>query len=281
MNAVQIGESMRNRLHQGERVYGTHVVYPGGPDTLDQYQKLALDFVFIDTEHTPLNRYDVSFLCRHFAARGISPIVRITWPDGRLAAMALDGGAQGIVAPYVETVEQVKDLVGAVRYRPLKGKLLHEILHRSRHLNPKTQAYVDEYNRDQYLIIGIESVEAYQRLDALLAVPDVDGIFIGPHDLTVSMEIPEEYNHPVYLNTVLDIIKRSREAQRGVGMHLKPTHIDERLFRQMIDHGMNWILYYHDQHFMLDAMHQSFQQIRRWAGEDAPSEGSNFTHVYP
>src|SRR5262245_27451271 len=105
------GRDIREALHSGRRVFATAVTAPGRgwPDVL---LKAGADFVFIDTEHTPLGRETLSWMCQAFAALNIPPVVRVPSPDAYEAAKVLDGGAGGVIGPYVETVEQVQALVG-------------------------------------------------------------------------------------------------------------------------------------------------------------------------
>ena len=201
-----------------------------------------LDFVFLCSEHMPLDRSEMSMLCQLFASKGISPIVRIPQCSGALAAMALDGGAQGIVVPYVETVEQVREIVGAVHYRPVKGKMLDEYLSGRRNPPAKMEAFLRRFNRNHYVIIGIESMEAYENLDALIGVEGVDGVFIGPHDVTVSLEAPEEWDNPDLHDMVRDTVRRCRMAGIGVGAHVSPSAFPLEKIKELMDAGMNWIL---------------------------------------
>jgi 2-keto-3-deoxy-L-rhamnonate aldolase RhmA len=122
------GKEIRKKLKSGERVYGTHIVEAANPESLLWESEAGLDFAFICTEHIPLDRKEVSWMCRLFSKQGVSPIVRIPYPSAHWATMMIDGGAEGIVAPYVETAEQVEELIGAVRYRPIKGRFLQEII---------------------------------------------------------------------------------------------------------------------------------------------------------
>ena len=103
MNPIELGAALRS----GARVYGTLVISPA-PSWPTQVKRLGLDFVFLDTEHISLDRHQLSWMCQTYSALGIAPLVRIPSPDPYQATMVLDGGAAGVVAPYVETVEQVK-----------------------------------------------------------------------------------------------------------------------------------------------------------------------------
>jgi 2-keto-3-deoxy-L-rhamnonate aldolase RhmA len=257
------GQQIREFLHSGERTYGTHVCGPSNGLALGILAAAPLDFAFLCTEHMPLDRSEVSLLCQLFAAKGISPIVRIPYPSARQATMALDAGAQGIVAPYVETVEEVKEVVGAVRYRPIKGKLLQQFVKGTRKPSPATVEFLERFNRHSYTIIGIESVAAYEGLDALIAVEGVDGVFIGPHDMSVSLEEPEQWDHPELLRILEDIVVRCREARIGVGVHLTPGILPKDRVRRLMNAGMNWILYASDVGLARDALRSRFEELRK------------------
>src|SRR5258708_10926160 len=89
---------------------------------------------------------------------GLPPVVRIPCNDPFEACKALDAGAGGIIGPYVESAEQVRGLVGAVKLRPLKGRRLLEALRDRNTLEPELREYLDKRNGDKILIANIESV---------------------------------------------------------------------------------------------------------------------------
>jgi 4-hydroxy-2-oxoheptanedioate aldolase len=96
----------------------------------------GIDFVFVDTEHIPLDRQTLSWICQTYQALGLPPVVRIPCNDPFEACKVLDAGAGGVIGPYVETSDQVRDLVGAVKLRPLKGRRLQEALRDPHSLEP-------------------------------------------------------------------------------------------------------------------------------------------------
>lgn len=213
------GKELRERLHRGDRVYGTMIVAvsPRWPAVC---KAIGLDFAFIDTEHIQQNRSQLSWMCQLYAATGVVPIVRIPNPDPYQAAMVLDGGAQGVIAPYVETPDQVRQIVGAVKYRPLKGQKLHQALIGQVPLEPELAEYLAERNAGNVAIVNIESVPALEALDEILAVDGLDGVLIGPHDLSCSLGIPEQYQHPRFIDAVDTIIQKARARQIGAGIHV-------------------------------------------------------------
>jgi 2-keto-3-deoxy-L-rhamnonate aldolase RhmA len=258
------GAQVREKLLKGERVYGTHIVSFGNPITTRLAAELEFDFIFICTEHMPVDRTELSLMCQYWSTKGISPIVRIPYPSAYLATMAIDGGAQGIVAPYVETVDEVRDLVGAVRYRPIKGELLQHYMNGARAIPSKMREFFHRFNKDTFLIIGIESVPAINRLEELISIDGVDGVFLGPHDITCSMEIPEEYENPEFVRTIVDVIKRCRKSGKGVGMHM-----DLALPRAtpFLDAGMNFMLHLADIIKMRQIMSSDLKSLRTSFGD--------------
>jgi 2-keto-3-deoxy-L-rhamnonate aldolase RhmA len=258
------GKIIRDKLRCGDRVYGTHVVSYGNPISAKLMLALEIDFVFICTEHIPIDRTEVSTMCQFYEAHGIVPVVRIAYPSAQLAAMYIDAGAHGIVAPYVETVEQVRELIGVIRYRPIKGKFLDDIMEGSRKPKPKLQSFLERHNRNQFLVIGIESVEAMDNLEALVSPDGVDGVFLGPHDIACSMEIPEEYENPEFTKRVIDVINRCRKMGKGVGLH---TDLGIKHNQQFLDAGMNWIANHADIPKMCQQMNADLGVLRAMSGD--------------
>jgi 4-hydroxy-2-oxoheptanedioate aldolase len=216
------GRAIRAALHAGRPVYATALIAPG-PHFPEAVKEAGADFVFIDSEHTPLGRESLAWMCHLFAALDIPAVVRLPSPDPWEAAKVLDGGgAGGIIGPYVETVQQVRALAGAARWAPIKGQRLQEVLRDPGTLSPKSRGYLDERNQDTFLILTIESVPALASLDDLLAVPGVDAVLIGPYDLSCSLGIPHEYSHPRFAEAVRTIFRKARAHHVGAGVHLWP-----------------------------------------------------------
>lgn len=253
------------KLEQGKNVYGTCITStaPMWPGTI---KSAGLDFVFIDTEHIPLDRNELALLCQMFKANGIVPIVRIPSPDAYRACQAIDGGAAGIVVPYIESRVQVVELVGAVKYRPLKGELLSAYLDGTKQMPAGLKEYVRSFNSNNICIANIESVPAMERLDEILSVPGLDGVFIGPHDLSVSLGLPEQYDHPVFEEAVKTIIHTTRSKGLHIGIHfsLEP----ERQIK-WIKEGVNIVVHSFDIALFLQRLKHDMQIIKIAVGDIA------------
>lgn len=264
------GKELAAALHAGRRVYGTLIVSTS-PHWLAAVKATGLDFVFIDTEHIPIGRETLAWMCQAYRASGLPPIVRIPSPDPYQATVALDGGACGVLAPYIETPEQVSQLVGAVKLRPLKGRRLMETL-AGQTLAEPLATYIKERNADNLLFINIESVPALERLDEILRVPGIDAVQIGPHDLSCSLGVPEDYAHPRFEEAIQTIIHKSRAQGLGVGVHYWGGLGDELRWARA---GANLIVHAGDISLFAETLRADLKQFRAELGDNAARAHDN------
>lgn len=200
---------------------GTLMVSPG-PTFAAAAAGCGLDFVFLDTEHVPLDRGALQAACSLYRALKLPPLVRIPQADATLARQALDAGACGIVASYMEEVEQVQELRKACKLKPLQGERLRQAMEdpvRFAAEFPDTDAFVKSRGDRIALVINVESQRAIDNLEAMLAVPGVDAILVGPHDLSVNLGVPEDFESPVFQSALRVIFAKARAAGVGAGIH--------------------------------------------------------------
>jgi 2-keto-3-deoxy-L-rhamnonate aldolase RhmA len=264
MNGKEMAESLKN----GERVYGTLII-SNSPRWPLEVAKLGLDFVFLDAEHMPLDRDQLSWMCRTYRAMNLAPVVRIPSPDPYQASMALDGGACGILAPYIETAEQVKALRAAVKFRPLKGQKLQDIIDGKELPEPLMSDYLKAYNEDNLLLVNIESKPALDALDEILAVPQLDAVVIGPHDLSCSLGVPEQYRHPLFTEAVQLIIRKARAAGVAAGIHYF-FGVDQEI--AWAKEGMNLLIHASDMTAFAANMSREIHMIKAALGDHTEAD---------
>ena len=252
---------IRQATHAGRRVYGTMVVSTS-PHWPPQLATCGVDFVFLDTEHIASDWNTVSWLCCAYSGVGLAPIVRIPQPDPIAASQALDAGAAGVVAPYVETVEQVRHLRGAVRCKPLKGDKLARILE-GRDAEPQGELgeYLEKRNQTPLLLVNIESVPAIENLDAILETPGLDGILVGPHDLSCSLEIPKQYQDPRFTRVLRDIFEKTRARSLIAGVHFMACG-PLALAREWMSIGVNLHIQHADMFYAVRGIAQEIEYLR-------------------
>ncbi|MCE6988559.1 HpcH/HpaI aldolase/citrate lyase family protein [Dyadobacter sp. CY323] len=249
------------KLSAGATVYGTCLTNLSSR-WLRTVSGAELDFVFLDTEHIPSDRASLSEACWLLRYMGITPIVRIANPDPFLAVQALDAGAIGIVVPYIETVAQLTALTGAIKYRPLKGELLEAALADTTSISQHTSKYLNEYNAGHLLIANIESKPALERLDELLAQPGLDGVFIGPHDLSVSLDVAEQYDHPDFEEAVRRIVRSTRKAGKHVGIQF---WMGPEIQSRWVGEGVDMVIHSNDMSLFSQKLESDIHAIRQRA----------------
>ncbi len=257
---------LKRAFAENKRVYGT-MVASVSPKWAAEIEKTGADFVFLDSEHMPMDPSVRAWMCRCYDAMNIAPIVRIPYCSAFEAFAAIECGASGIVSPYLETVEEIDTLIGAVKYRPLKGRRLRQVLDGAVVLSPKEQAYFDRYNAGRLLILNIESRFAADHIDELVSKPGVDAVFIGPHDLSVNLGIPEEYDHPEFEAYVEKIIASCLKRRVGVGNHFSGDIQKQILWARK---GMNIVVWNSDINLFVKTVARDFGMIREALG-DAPA----------
>jgi 2-keto-3-deoxy-L-rhamnonate aldolase RhmA len=233
------GHEFKASLRSGERVYGTMFVKTRANKGDDALGQIGLNFLIVDNEHSPFNRAETSDWCHKLAGMGIVPFVRVPIPASHYITMALDAGAQGILAPYVERVEQVQECVAACKYLPLKGEAVDRAARTGTFPSEETKNWLAERNKNNVLVVGIESVAAMERLDDLLSVPGLDGAFVGPNDLSIQLGVPNQYQHPKYIEAVKHIHQTCVKKKVPLVIHF----FDHAMAEPFIQEGVHFVLY--------------------------------------
>ncbi len=208
---------IKQLLYQGRTVKGSFI-FTREPACVEILGYAGFDFVLIDTEHTPNTSTEVVNLVRAAEVAGIEPVVRVRANDPALILQALDVGAKGILVPRVNTAAEAQAVVRAAKYGPTGERGIAGIVRAAKYGFAPTEKYVVNANKNIFIMIQVEEVEAVDNLDEILGVTEVDAIFIGPVDLSQSMGLTGQFDHPEFRGTVERIISRATMAKKPVAM---------------------------------------------------------------
>lgn len=156
----------------------------------------GFDWTFLDGEHGGFGIETLQDLCRTSVMAGMSPIVRVADMQYALVARALDCGAQGVIFPRVESPELLENAVSWTKFPPMGVRgfgLAATHVEYERATIPQVLAH---QNENTMVVLQIETKLAVDRRDELLAVPGIDAVLIGPVDLSISLGVPGEFEHP-------------------------------------------------------------------------------------
>jgi 4-hydroxy-2-oxoheptanedioate aldolase len=212
-----ISDKARNKLVNGNVLYGA--ISPTTDATICEYLGLAgLDFYMIDGEHGPIDVGDAIHMIRSCELVGISPWARIRSVDEKLILQYMDAGIVGVMMPGITNINQVIDLVNAIKYPPLGKRGLGPVRAGDYLAGTKNQLQYIEYSNQSTLVFPqFEDIVCLEFLDDILQMPGVDGIIIGPRDLAMSMGFYDGPAHPEVSEVVDQIFKKTKSAGKIIG----------------------------------------------------------------
>lgn len=171
----------------------------------------GMDYLIIDAEHSPLSLASVQHQLRAIAGYAPIPVVRLPENNTVLIKQYLDLGAQSLIIPLIFTPDDARAAAAAVAYPPVGVRGIGASLARSGAWG-RYPDYLTTARDTITLIIQIETAQAVEHIDEILAVDGIDGIFIGPADLSASMGLLGQQYHPEVVATAKDILAKARAA---------------------------------------------------------------------
>jgi 2-dehydro-3-deoxyglucarate aldolase/4-hydroxy-2-oxoheptanedioate aldolase len=213
----------RERLAKGETVFGCGLQVYRSPEICRAFAAAGFDYVFIDMEHGSYDLETVQDMIKTALDSGITPIVRVAELLYSLVARLLDAGAQGIILPRVEDPKILEEAVGWMRFPP-DGT-------RGYGVNPTMMSYeshgfpavIEHFNLNTVSVVQFETVTSMERADELLSVRGTNIAMVGPADLSISLGIPGQFDHPLLVSTVDRLIEKCVKHNVVPGIQTRTT----------------------------------------------------------
>ena len=165
-------------------------------------------WAFIDGEHGNFDLETINDICRVSSMAGLCPVVRVADIQYSLVARALDSGAQGIIFPRMENPKLLETALSWTRFPP-SGTRGYGLM--APQVDYETHTFtevIEHVNANTLTVLQIESRRGVEARDEILAVPGIDAVMIGPADLSISMGVPGDFQHP----TMVDAMEKIRET---------------------------------------------------------------------
>lgn len=199
---------LKKRLRAGETTIGAWLSF-SDPAVAELMSGVGFDWLLFDMEHSPLTLQSLESMLMAFNGRETVPIVRVAWNDRVMIKQALDLGAEGILIPQVSSVEEARQAVAACKYPPegIRGFGPRRASDYYRY----TDEYVGAANEGILVLVQIENIKAVQAIGEILAVPGIDVVLLGPNDLSGSLGLLGQGQHPKVVEAIDRVIA---EAQR-------------------------------------------------------------------
>ncbi|MBS3978111.1 MAG: aldolase [Syntrophomonadaceae bacterium] len=214
----------------------------------------GFDFVILDLEHGPNSIETAQDLIRAARLAKILPIVRVKEENDSVIKEALDIGAAGIQVPQVTTAEAAKKIVRLAKFAPDGMRGLCRFVRAANYSSLDRYEYIQSSN-ETLIIAQLEGQEAIANLDEIMDVKGIDVLFVGTYDLSQSLGVPGQVNHPLVLSKVQEIIERCQAKGIHVGS-FADTLENAKYFKEA---GVKYISYSSD-------MGLFYEQCRQTAG---------------
>jgi 2-dehydro-3-deoxyglucarate aldolase/4-hydroxy-2-oxoheptanedioate aldolase len=246
----------RAKIARGQVCFGSYITCTD--PTITEALTSISDFVWIDTEHNALSLETVQGHLMATRGSDTATLVRVPWNDPVLIKPVLDIGADGVIVPLVRTAEDVQRAVAACRYPPegIRG-------FGPRRASGYGRLWGGDYcriaNDTIICVVQIEHIDAVNNLDAILAVPGLTSIVLGPQDLAGSMGHMGQPNHPEVLAAMEHVVARTRQTNVWASVSVGGGPDD---FAGWVRRGVQWIGLSGDLYYMLSAARQMTEQTR-------------------
>ena len=251
---------LKNELEQDGVAFGAWIQI-GHASVAEVFARAGMRWTVIDCEHGGIDLESATSLMRAMAARSCSPLVRLPVNDSAWIARCLDAGAHGLVVPMVNTPEQAQAAIAAAKYPP-DGRRGFGYA-RANNYGVDFDEYAAQANRNITVTAQIEHIEGVENIDRILEVEGLDSIFVGPYDLSGSLDIVGQMDHPKMTEALDRITQACKEHNIPAGIHIVQPE-PERV-QTAIDNGFRMIVLSLDTVLLYNAMSDFLKESRRLA----------------
>lgn len=237
MRLTDAANSVKDALGRGESTIGVFVPMPS-PEVIEILALAGFDFVMLDGEHgrvSPDNAYPMILAAE---SRGVPVLARIGQNDRQVILKFLDLAIGGVMIPQTNTPEEAQAALAAMRYHPRGVRGLAGGRHFDHALGSPAIEMVPQLNDRLVAMVQFEHVDALDRLDEILALPELDVLFVGPNDLAQSMGFPGQPGHP----EVEAVIERVCAAAQGGRVALGTVATDTDGINRRLNQGFRMVV---------------------------------------
>ncbi len=252
-----MNNTLRAALLEGRPVFGSWL-QSGNSAIAEVMAKAGFDWLAIDLEHSTIDLETTFTLIQVIDLAGCAPLVRLSANDPVQIKRVMDAGAWGVIVPSVRSAAEARQAVDAVKYPPEGTRGVG--LGRAHGYGPGFADYLRACAEGSVVIPMIEQKEGVEHVEEILAVPGVDGVFIGPYDLSASYGVMGELGHPLVREAMRRVVEAARVSGKAAGIHVvhpPGTQVAERMAE-----GFGLIAYGGDMLFLTPAAREAAKELR-------------------
>jgi len=221
--------------------------------------KAGFDWLVVDMEHSAIALHEAQQLIQVIELCGITPLVRVGENNPVLIKRVMDAGAHGVIVPMVNTEEDAKKAVSAVKYPPVGMRGVG--LARAQGYGLGFERYKEWLNKESIVVAQIEHIDAVNNLEKILKVEGVDATIIGPYDLSASIGYPGEFDKKEVKEVLERYVVGCKKLDKPMGFHVVNPDFEEA--KKKINEGFNFIAFGLDTLFLAAKCKSELSNLRR------------------
>jgi 2-keto-3-deoxy-L-rhamnonate aldolase RhmA len=256
------GQGLKALTRTREPKFGHFIVEFATPGIGHILKSAGCEFVIFDMEHSGFGMETVKTAIRFFEAASLPAIVRVPSKEYHHIARACDAGAEGLMLPMVGTPDEVRRIIASIKYHPLGSR---GVALQIAHDNYRPGTVADKFGRANErttFVCQIETAEGVENADAIAGIDGVDLLWVGHFDLSVSLGIPGEFDHPKFKNAIERVVTAARRHGRALG-RLVPT-VEQGIEVNRL--GFDFVCYSGDVWVLHDALAAALAKLRAGCG---------------
>lgn len=243
---------LKSALGKSELTIGSWLTIPSAV-VAEIMARAGFPWLVVDLEHSVIGLETMQSMFLAIENHGSLPLVRISDKDPIQTKRVLDAGAYGIIVPMVNSREDAESAVRSVKYPPEGNRGFG--LARAQGYGAAFKEYKSLINANSLVICQIENKQGVENIDDILSVKGIDGIMIGPYDLSGSLGVPGQLSHPLVLEAEKKILAAARRHTIPAGIHI--VHPDQKQLEEKIQEDFRFIVYGVDQIFLSDSCNKA------------------------
>jgi 2-dehydro-3-deoxyglucarate aldolase len=248
---------LKQKLQNKELSIGSWLTIPHQA-VIEILSTAGFEWLTIDMEHSPISIETIMNLIGHIQGNGMQALVRVSKNEEVAIKRVLDAGADGVIVPMIRNKEEAIQAVNFVKYPPL-GKLGFG-LNRAQKYGTAFDTYQDWVKNNVVVIAQIEHIDAVNNLEDIFSVPGIDGIIVGPYDLSASMGFPGEYDREDVKEALERIDIVAKKLNKPLGFHIVES--DHSKILEKINKGYSFLAFSLDFFFLGDKARQEMNLLK-------------------
>jgi 2-dehydro-3-deoxyglucarate aldolase len=234
----KIMDTLKHKLNIGCLTIGSWITL-AHPAVAEIMAKAGFDWIAVDLEHSVITIREAEELIRVISLCGVAPLVRLTSVDHDQIKRVMDAGAHGIIVPMVKSRDEARQAIEAMYY-PMRGRRSVGLA-RAQGYGVKFDEYRQWLDDHGVVIVQIEHIEAVHNMESILSLDGIDGYIIGPYDLSASMGLPGQLDHPAVVAAIEKVRNVGSAMNKPGGVHIVEPDLEK--LRCYIKEGFTFIAY--------------------------------------